>query len=75
MLTMYFKKYIFFVAFAGFASLSSKHENSLSLFLLRIALLKLDLSSEAATRGVLKKKLFLERLQHSQLLTVKIKLY
>ena len=36
------------------------------LFLLRFALLILDLSSEAATRGVLLKKLLLENLQYSQ---------
>ena len=55
MLTMYEKNHIFLVVFIWFAWLLSKYKNSFLLFLLRFVLLSLDLSSEAATRGVLQK--------------------
>ena len=66
MLTMYEKNHIFLVVVVWFAWLLSKYNNCFFLFLLRFPLLILDLSPEAATRGVLYKKLFLEILQYSQ---------
>ena len=66
MLAMCEKNLIFLVLFVCFAWLLSKDKNSFFLLLLRFVLLLLVLSPEAATRGVLYKKLFLEILQYSQ---------
>ena len=66
MLTMYEKNNISLVVFVWFAWLLSKYKDSFFLLLLRFVLLILDLSPEAANRGVLYKKLFLEILQYSQ---------
>ena len=51
--TMHEKNPIFSVLFVWFVWLLSKYKNGLFLILSRFALLILDLSSEAATRGVL----------------------
>ena len=67
MLTIYEKNLIFLAVFVSFAWLLSKYKNSFFWLLLKFALLILDLSSEAATGGVLE-KLFLEILQYSLLL-------
>ena len=60
MLTVYVKSHTFMVVFVCFAWLLSKYKKSFFLFLLRFALLILDLSPEAAIKSVLYKKLFLE---------------
>ena len=52
MLTVYEKNHIFLVVFVWFAWFLSKYK-SFFLFSLRFVLLTLDLSSEAATKGVL----------------------
>ena len=73
MLMIYEKNHIFLVVFVWFAWLLSKYTNSFFLLLVRFVLLILDSSSDAATRGVLQKKLFVGILQYSLLLQYSIK--
>ena len=58
------------IFYVWFAQLGSKYKNSFLLFLARFALLILDLSSEAATKSVLYKKLFLEMSQYNKQVAV-----
>ena len=66
MLTIYEKNHIFLVVFLWFARLLWRRKNSFFLFLLTFALLILDSSPEATTRGFLHEKLLSEILQYLQ---------